>query len=158
MMNTKSVALLMVVMMVTMGMENILVQAHRHHHHHHSPSPSPSPSPSADFDNIDSKSPSPSPDFDDIYSESPSPAPESDSLDFDLSSLLDFDLSSKSPSHSPKSKEKSSSYCMIGCSFEKCFHHGKSSTMRTGHEEKLESCMKKCSKICNKKKESDDIF
>ncbi|KAG7584806.1 hypothetical protein ISN45_Aa02g001960 [Arabidopsis thaliana x Arabidopsis arenosa] len=133
MMNTKSVALLMVVMMVTMGMENILVQAHRHHHHHHH-SPSPSPSPSTDSDSLSS------------------------SLDFDLSSLLDFDLSSKSPSHSPKSKGKLSSYCMIGCSFEKCFHHGKSSTMRTGHEEKFESCIKKCSKICNKKKESDDIY
>ncbi|OAP17088.1 hypothetical protein AXX17_AT1G56440 [Arabidopsis thaliana] len=54
MMNTKIVALLMVVMMVTMGMENILVQA-RHHHH------SLSPSPSSDFDDSGSKSPSPSP-------------------------------------------------------------------------------------------------
>ncbi|XP_010430386.1 PREDICTED: uncharacterized protein LOC104714655 [Camelina sativa] len=38
MMNTKSVAMLMMVMMVLMGMENILVHAN---HHHHSPSPSP---------------------------------------------------------------------------------------------------------------------
>jgi len=55
MVNTKIVALLMVVMMVTMGMENILVQANRRHHH------SPSPSPSSDFDDSGSKSPSPSP-------------------------------------------------------------------------------------------------
>ena len=58
MVNTKIVALLMVVMMVTMGMENILVQARHHHHHHHH---SPSPSPSSDFDDSGSKSPSPSP-------------------------------------------------------------------------------------------------
>ncbi|AEE34047.1 hypothetical protein ISN44_As01g052380 [Arabidopsis suecica] len=115
MMNTKIVALLMVVMMVTMGMENILVQARHHHHHHHH---SPSPSPSSDFD----------------------------------------DSGSKSPSPSPKSKEKSSTYCMIGCSFEKCFHHGKSSTMTTGDVEKYDSCMKKCSKICNKKNENEDIY
>ncbi|KAG7658244.1 hypothetical protein ISN44_As01g052370 [Arabidopsis suecica] len=108
MVNTKIVALLMVVMMVTMGMENILVQANRRHHH------SPSPSPSSDFD----------------------------------------DSGSKSPSPSPKSKERSSTYCMIGCSFEKCFHHGKSSS----DVEKYDLCMKKCSKICNKKKESDDIY
>ncbi|XP_010418314.1 PREDICTED: uncharacterized protein LOC104703920 [Camelina sativa] len=66
MMNTKSVAMLMMVMMVLMGMENILVHANHHHHH--------SPSPSLDFD-VYSKSPSPSPDSD-VYSVSHAASPK----------------------------------------------------------------------------------
>ncbi|XP_019098379.1 PREDICTED: early nodulin-55-1-like [Camelina sativa] len=62
MMNTKSVAMLMMVLMVLCEFSGTCAR-HHHHHHHHSPSPSPSP-------DSDSPSPSPSPD-----SDSPSPSP-----------------------------------------------------------------------------------
>ncbi|XP_010418313.1 PREDICTED: early nodulin-55-1-like [Camelina sativa] len=61
MMNTKSVAMLMMVLMVLCEFSGTCAR----HHHHHSPSPSPSP-------DSDSPSPSPSPD-----SDSPSPSPDS---------------------------------------------------------------------------------
>ncbi|XP_024004873.1 uncharacterized protein LOC112082016 [Eutrema salsugineum] len=182
MMNTKSVAVLMMVMMVAMGMQNILVQANRPLCEFSGtcggrlePSPSPlqddsffdsghTPNPSQD-DSIFDSGHTPNPSQDDSFFNSghtPNPSQDLNSFDFDLSSKppapssddFGFDLAPNSISPSPMSVGSKMYFCMYGCSIHHCINLGKDPK----DIEQFDNCVAKCSETCTKKKESEDTY
>ncbi|XP_024004990.1 coagulation factor V [Eutrema salsugineum] len=188
MMNTKSVAMLIMVMMVAMGMQNILVQANRPLCEFSGTCAGlePPPSPYVDDRSFDSdlstESPSPSQDhssFDsDPSSESPSPSQDDSSFDSDPSSKspspsqddssFESDPSSKSPAPSsdfnfdlsPNSISPSplSAGTIYLCMYD-CSTQSCSNLGKDPKDfEQFNLCVEKCSETCMKKYKGDDIY